>query len=75
MFWMFELMSMMFILMFSELAIEKKQMELEANRDEIIQMMEDIYKKREELRRHYKSERNTPYEIPTIRPPHGDKNN
>ena len=61
--------------MFSELAIEKKQMELEANRDEIIQMMEDIYKKREELRRQLDPAYNVPYEIPAINPPYDDKNN
>ena len=70
---MFELMSMMFILMFSELAMEKKQQELELHREELIQKMEELFEKRDELQRQLDSNHTVPYTVPEIRPPYDHK--
>ena len=73
MFWMFELMAMTFVLMFSEITLVKKQNELQERRHEIIEILHDLYEKQERTQRYFDALSEHQYTIPEIKPMRNDE--
>jgi hypothetical protein len=73
MFWMFELMFLMFILMFSDAQRLKNELELEQQKQEIILKLEEIMRQYDNFEKRDELKNNTPYVIPEIRPAHNDE--
>lgn len=73
MFWMFELMFMMFILLFSDTQRLKNELELEQQKQEIILKLEQIMRQYDNFENRTDSENPTPYVIPEIKPRYDTK--
>jgi hypothetical protein len=73
MFWMFELMLMMFILMFSDTQRLKNEIELHQQKQEIILKLEQIMRQYDNFENRTELENTAPYVIPEIRPVHSDE--
>ena len=74
MLWLFELMFMMFILMFAETSRIKKEIALEQYRYDIILKLEDAMREHDrEFRKIIELDNKIPYRIPELKPNHSDK--
>lgn len=65
---MFELMSMTFVVMFSQTTIYKKEIAAEKHREDLMMRIEELMQKQKELDKRYNRNTNGIYVIPEIRP-------